>query len=218
MAVFTEGRYPGEFLIGKLDDLSKEVVKIAASQTIAPGTLLGKIAVPAGVVAAASAPGAGKGALTLANPAVSNKVKDGVYTVTCATAAANAGTFLVEDPNGKSIGTATVGVAFDKEIKFTIADGATDHAVGDVFTVTVQADAVDYQWAAHNLAGTDGSEIPTAIALYGVTTGVGETADITAITSDQEVNGAALSWAASINAAQKADAAQSLATVGIKVR
>lgn len=218
MAVYTEGRYPGEFLIGKLDDLSKDVVKIAASQTIAPGTLLGKVAVPAGVVAAASAPGSGKGALTLANPAVSNKVKDGVYTVTCTVAAANAGTFVVEDPNGKSIGTATVGVAFDKEIKFTIADGGTDHAVGDVFTVTVQADAVDYQWAAHNLAGTDGSEIPLAIALYGVTTGVGETVDITAITSDQEVNGAALSWAASINAAQKADAIQSLATVGIKVR
>jgi len=79
----------------------------------------------------------GDGTFTLATPAVGAAVLDGDYTVECILAASNEGTFLVTGPNGGSLGLAKVGVAYDSDhIKFTIADGAADFVVGDVFTVT----------------------------------------------------------------------------------
>jgi phage tail sheath protein FI len=49
---------------------------------------------------------------------------------------ANGGVFSVVDPDGIALADATVGVAYDGDIKFTIADGATDFIVGDGFDVT----------------------------------------------------------------------------------
>lgn len=43
----------------------------------------------------------------------------------------------MEDPDGVTIGTATVAVLYDGPINFTIADGATDFAAGDAFVITV---------------------------------------------------------------------------------
>lgn len=220
MTVLTEGRHPGEFIMTEANgQRSREAVTIAAEQAIEPGYLLSKLAIAAGAVAISQAfAGTGNGVLTFSDPAYNTKVKDGDYTVTCFEAAADGGKFNVEDPSGKNIGTATVGAAFNKEIKFTIADGATDFVVGDTFTVSVAADAEDYQYAAYDPAGTDGSEEPSAIAIYGVTTGEDETADIAAITDDAEVNGHCLAWPSGITASQKADAIQSLNRSGIKVR
>lgn len=219
--VLTEGRYPGEFLLSEAHfHRSRDAVIIAAEQTITPGTLLARLATVADVTAtsAADAGNTGDGTLTMADPAVSSTVKDGVYTVVCVEPGTNVGTFRVEDPAGRFIGTATVGVAFDGEVKFTIADGATDFAAGDTFRITVVADAGDFAWVAHDPAGTDGSQIPAAVALYGVTTAAATTASIAAITRDAEINGACLEWAAGITDAQKADATQALAAVGIIVR
>lgn len=221
MTTVSEGRHPGEFLLSEANfHRSRENATIAFSQTIIPGNILAQIAVVAGVVATAAADAGntgGSGALTLANPAVSTKVKDGVYNVICTEPAANAGTFEVLDPAGKSIGKATVGVAFNKEVKFTIAD-ATDFVAGDRFTITVAADQDDYQYAAFNHAGTDGSEVPAAIALYGVTTPADATARIAVIRRDAEVNGHCLEWPAGISAGAKADAIQTLEALGIIVR
>lgn len=218
MTVLSEGRHPGEIIIGGHDDISKDVLVIPESQTVKPGAVLGKVAIVAGVVATPSYAGTGNGVLTLASPPVSTKVKDGDYKLTCVTAAANGGVFRVEDPQGRSLGNATVGQAFNKDLKFTIADGATDFVVGDEFTITVAADAEDFVYPVLNPAGTDGSEVAAAIALYGATTGVGVTAKITGITYHQEVNGAVLEWPAGISATQKADAIQALAANRIKVR
>lgn len=65
--------------------------------------------------------------------------KKGVWKATCLAAAADGGTFVVEDPDGIAFGIATVGVAFSAGtgVNFTIADGATDFAVGDKFNITV---------------------------------------------------------------------------------
>lgn len=84
--------------------------------------------------------GAGKGILTLANPAVDvATVKAGVYRVVFIEPASNAGAFQVEDPDGVVVGTGNAAVAFDGPVKFTIADGATDFVAGDVALVTVSA-------------------------------------------------------------------------------
>lgn len=62
----------------------------------------------------------------------------GRYKFRCIEPAANAGRFLVTDPNGKSIGTLTVAVAFDiGGLSGTLADGATDFVAGDGFFVDV---------------------------------------------------------------------------------
>lgn len=219
MSTLTEGRHPGEFIMSEAaGQRSRDAVKYAAEQTIEPSQVIAKKAVAAGITAVASALGGGKGALTLANPAVSSKVKDGVYQVVCIEPATNAGTWEVRDPKGKKVGTATTGVAFDGEIKFTIADGDPDFAAGDTITVTVAADAVDYQWVAYDQDGTDGSEVPAGIAIYGVVTGAGETIYGSAMLRDMEANGNCIVWPDDIEATEKADAEQALAELGIIVR
>jgi len=63
--------------------------------------------------------------------------KKGVYKVVCIEPASNAGKFTVEDPDGITVGVATVAVEFvGGGLTFTIAD-ATDFVAGDSFTITV---------------------------------------------------------------------------------
>jgi len=95
-------------------------------------------AVAAAGTSAAYAGNTGDGTITAA-PATGAGAKAGVYRITCIEPGANVGTFSVQDPTGKEIGIATVGVAFATQITFTIANGATDFIAGDGFTVTVAA-------------------------------------------------------------------------------
>jgi hypothetical protein len=91
---------------------------------------------------AAVAGNTGNGTITAA-PAIVGAPKEGVYMITFIAAAANSGTFQVEDPDGIIIDIGTVGVAWAKvPAAFTIADGATDFVVGDQFTVTVTPTAL----------------------------------------------------------------------------
>lgn len=217
MTTFTEGRHAGEFLLSEAPGgLSRDNAVIAVSQTIKPGTVLAQIAVVADVEAsgAAVAGNTGNATIAMADPAVSTKVKDGVYRGVCLSAT----TVRWEDPNGKEIGQSTHGAAFNKEIKFTITAGGTPNVAGDAFEVTVKADAEDFQFVAFNQDGTNGSEIATAIALYGVTTPVDATAAISIIARQAELNGKCLEWPAEIDAAEQADAIQSLAQRTLIVR
>ncbi len=50
---------------------------------------------------------------------------------------ANGGVFSVTDPDGVRLANATVGTLYDGPVRFTIADGATDFAIGDGFNLTV---------------------------------------------------------------------------------
>jgi hypothetical protein len=198
--------------------ISREKVTIAESQTLLPNQIISKIAVASGVEITQAFSGTGNGVLTFANPNSNGKIKDGAYSVVFIEPATNLGTFEVRDPTGKFVGTGVVGTAFNKEIKFTIADGATDFVAGDVFTLTVVTDPSDFQYVAFNPAGTDGSEIPAAMSLYKVTTGAGETAEATALVRMCELNGNCISWPSGITDAQRADAIQALQSNNIIVR
>lgn len=60
------------------------------------------------------------------------------WTLACTAAAVDGGTFSVTGSVSGAQAAATVGTAYDNGLlKFTIADGATDFIVGDVFTVPV---------------------------------------------------------------------------------
>jgi hypothetical protein len=219
MVVLTEKARWGEAIMSEGNfHISRENVPVADGVVIAANSIFGKLAVAAGVVVSQSYAGTGNGVLTLANPAVNSKVVDGVYKVTFITAAANAGTFRVERPDGTEVGVGTVGVAFNKEVKFTIADGATDFIVGDSFSLNVQADAVDFTAVTFNPAGTDGSEIPVGYAPYGTDTLVGVNREIAGLVRNCELNGNCIAWPAGITDAQKADAIQALATTNVIVR
>lgn len=220
--VFTEARHAGEFILSEASGKrSRENVTISAEQDIAPGSLLAFLALEEGlrITDEADAGNTGKGELTLAEPATSSKVKHGTYTIECIEKSAGAGTFRVEDPTGKEIGNATVGVAFNKEIKFTIADGDPDFEVGDKFYVHVVAESPgDYEAVAFDPTDTDGAEHPAAIAIYGAKTGEDETVRIAALVRDCEVNGNILVWPEGITNAQKEAAIRDLQAAGIIVR
>ena len=219
MSTLTEGRRPGEFIMNEDPGTrSREALVIAESQTIEPNSLLGKKAVVADVVATASADAANtasSGTIAMTAPEIGTKVKDGRYTG-IATAATK-----VEwtDPDGKPIGVSTHGAAFTGGgIKFTITAGGTPNVQGDKFYVDVAADNEDFQYVAYDQDGTDGSETISGIAIYGVTTGAGETAKIAAIVRNAEVNGNSVAWPSDLTAAERANAEQALAALDIIVR
>lgn len=219
MTVFTEGRHAAEFLLSEGDrNFSRDNIKIAASQTIKAGSVLGRRAIAADVVATPSAdPGntASSGTIAMEAPAVTSKVKDGRY-IGVATAATKV---AWTDPTGKHIGTSTHGSPFTKGgISITITAGGSENVAGDRFYVDVAADAADFEFGAHDPDASDGFEEAVAIALYQAATGAEENVKISAITRLAEVNGKILVWDSAITGEQKADAVQALADRGIIVR
>ncbi|MGE5509925.1 MAG: phage tail sheath C-terminal domain-containing protein [Bacteroidota bacterium] len=86
----------------------------------------------------------GKGVLTLATPAWGPGVQLGDYTLVCKSTSAGGGVFEVKDPAGVTLADATVGTPYTTQIKFTIADGTPDFAIGDKFTVRVSNTGIGY--------------------------------------------------------------------------
>lgn len=219
MVVLTESARPGEAIISEGNfHISRENGVVALNQTVLRNGLVGRVAIPAAVDVTQSFSGTGNGALTPASPAVSSRVLDGAYTITLITAAANGGVFKVERPDGTEIGNATVGTPFNKEIKFTIADGATDFVVGDAFKFVVAADEADFQVVAYNPVGTDGSENAYGYSIYGMVTDGTKTQKTALLVRDCELNAKCIEWPVGITAAQKADAAQALAANHVILR
>ena len=225
VTVLTEARHPGAFLLAEAaGNLSRDNIVIAASQTILVGQVLGRILANSGTItvgaAAAVAGNTGNGTVTAGTPAYNTGVKEGTYRAVALEPATDLGKFAVEDPDGIIVGVATVGTAFNGPLKFTINDGATDFVAGDSFTWAVSiADAATL--AQHKVlapAGTDGTQVAAAIALYPALTAADETVKISAITRDAEVNGKELEWPAGISAEEKALAITQLAAQHIIVR
>ena len=88
-------------------------------------------------VGAAVSGNTGDGTITAA-PTVGAGAKAGVYTVTIVEPGTNLGEFILEDPDGINVGNGVVATEYDADgLTFTVADGATDFAAGDQFTITV---------------------------------------------------------------------------------
>jgi hypothetical protein len=88
-------------------------------------------------VGAAVAGNTGNGVIT-ASPTIGAGAKVGVYTITIVEPAANLGEFTVEDPDGVNVGNGIVGTQYAADgLTFTLADGSTDAAAGDQWTITV---------------------------------------------------------------------------------
>lgn len=93
----------------------------------------------------ADAGNTGNGVMTLhSTTPVLAGAQVGTYRVVFIEPASNLGTFVVFAPDGHEVGEGVVGTEFATEIKFTIADGATDFVAGDAISVVVaQTDGSD---------------------------------------------------------------------------
>ncbi|NUB12541.1 head decoration protein [Azospirillum brasilense] len=157
--VRAETYVPDQLIAGRFP-LVTDTVTLLSGQVLARGSLLGMITV--GTATTSGAGNTGNGTITMdASTPVLAGAKVGIYTATCVAAASNGGTFRVEDPDGFVLGDVAVGATFSDDIKFVIADGATDFVVGDKFTITVAAGSGKYKLSA--AAATDGSQDPVAI-------------------------------------------------------
>lgn len=182
----TETLHQGEFIVSEANGTrSREQVTLAILAAALPaGQVLGKISKAGTATATALAGNTGNGVFGAIT--VGAGAKTGSYRLFITAAAANAGTFQLEDPDGVLVETGTVGVAFNSGgVAFTLADGAVDFAVGDGFTIAVAAGAGTY--AAYNAAGTNGTEVAAAI-LYAPAPISTATQKATVVVRDAEVD------------------------------
>ncbi|MCX7178776.1 MAG: head decoration protein [Proteobacteria bacterium] len=216
MTTLTEGTHAGEFLVSECDEgtISRETVTIlSGSGVITAGMVLGQItkAGTAAAVAFAGNTGTGTvGAITVGAAAI-----PGAYKLTIIEPAANAGTFTLENPNGVTVGTGTVAVAFSGGgLGFTVSD-ATDFVAGDGFTITVAAGSLKYQ--PYDDDNTDGSDTATCIAYSEVdATSADQTCVVIARMAEVRLTG--LQWAATNDATDITNGLADLATKNIIAR
>lgn len=146
MSIKTEGVHAGEFLLSEANGSRsrKEVIITAGAGILAAGTLIALITAANAAVATADGGNTGDGVMgtiTTASEAIT-----GDYVLTITEAVANGGVFELVDPLGSLVGTGSVGVAFDAGgLSFTLADGAADFIVDDVFTIAVTAALGEYR-------------------------------------------------------------------------
>lgn len=214
MTILTQGQLDLEFLVSEASGYrSREAVVVDASgAALKAGTILGKRN-SAGASSVAGGGNTGNGALTLAADPVLADGVEGVYTVTFIAADTDGGAYEVRDPNGVDIGRADVGDDFATQIAFAIADGATDFAAGDSFSITVAAGDGDY--VAYDPTATNGAEDVAGILAFEIGA---EEAERTIIARDAEVAKSELLYHSGANDAAKAVADAGLKALGIIVR
>jgi len=226
MTTLTETLHAGGYIVSEANGaLSREEITVAASQTLVPGQVLGRVASggPGGGVATvgAAAPAAGNvGNGAFGVPTADAGAPAGIYSIVIIEPGTNVGTFEVFKPNGMLDGTGVVGAAYNGTINFTIADGSTDFVAGDRWTVSVSyADAATAgQYKAYNQDGTDGTQVAAGVLFSAVVTAVAETRKAAAHVRQCEVRGVDLTWPGDIDAGEKAIAIAQLNALGIYVR
>ncbi|USQ97249.1 head decoration protein [Caulobacter sp. RL271] len=223
MAIKKMGPRALTFVLSEADsNLSRDEGDLAVSQTIVPGQILALLAAATGVTvtSAARAGNTGNGVLTLATPAYTAKLKPGAYSAVCTIAAANGGTFRLER-DGVEVETKAVAANFTKELKFAIADGATDFVVGDAFDFNVdmgEDDDAGEQYVEWDPTATNGAETPVAFSCYGAVTDSSDTQRIVVIDKLAVINGQDIQWPDGVTDAQKNKAIRELKKRFIKIQ
>lgn len=217
MTVFTETRHAAEFVLSEANGMRSRdnITIVSGAGVVRAGTVVGKITAGAATPAAAAGNTSGSG--TIASVTVGAGAKVGVYHVVCIEPATNLGKFTVEDPDGITVGVATVGTEFvGGGLTFTITD-ATDFVAGDAFTITVAAGSGKYT-PAPDTAAANGSNVGAAITLYEVDATSADVA-VAAIVRDAEVNKNILTFHSGVDDDnKKATKYAQLALVGILAR
>lgn len=200
----SQNRPAASFILTEANGMiSREAITVLSGQgKLKAGSVMGRAAQAGTASAAAKAGNTGNGVLSMdgTTPVLAG-AKTGRYTLTCIEPGTNVGTFEVTDPDGVSLGSYVVAAAaFANQIKFTIADGATDFVSGDMFFVDVTA--VTYKWKHADPTATDGSAEGRAILIYPVDATSADVA-VAAIARHAEVNNNLLVYHANVDNAAK---------------
>lgn len=189
----TEGTYaPDRLVAGNAHLLVGKHITLLSGQNLQRGAVLG-VALGAATAAAAGAgsegANTGTGTLTMdaTTPLLAN-AQAGVYTVRAIdVTGTHAGTFRVTDPHGNVLGDVALpatenGTAtFANQIKFEIADAATDFIITDGFTVTVSAGTKAQLSLA---AAVDGSQTPVMVLAEDTDASAGDTPTLAYVRGD----------------------------------
>ena len=168
------------------------------------------------VTVAAGDGNTGDGEATLSDPALGQLAEAGLYRLACITAGADGGTFQVLSPKGYRLPDLTVGEAYaGGHLNLTVADGATDFAVGDTFAIEVSGDG---KVVGLDPAAVDGTAEAIGIVAYDVTALDGADTEVTAILRDAVLASRAIVWPAGIGETARAVAIANLEARGILVR
>lgn len=196
MTVFTEGRHPAEFILSEASGMrSRDNIILAEDNgVVSPGTVLKRVGAESVSVGTPVFTGDGNGVLTLAAPAFGAGVMHGNYRLICIAEDINAGTFQLERPDGVAVALVTVAVAYDGELKFTIADGAIDFSLGDMFVIPVSIDKTGGVAFAPAQAG----DRADAVCIYGGDTTSADV-NVAGIVRDAELNGSVLVYHSSVD-------------------
>ena len=159
-ASFASNSFTPDRLVLDGVELVSRPITLLSGENRARGAVLGKQTAST-VPTTGTADGGNTGDGTMASVTGGTKAQAGTYTLRNVKVVANAGDFEILAPDGTIVGIATVAVAFVSDhLNLTIADGATDFALGDKFTVAVTGSG-KYKLAA--LASIDGSAIPDCV-------------------------------------------------------
>jgi hypothetical protein len=215
MTTKSEGQYQAEFIVSEANKTrSRETVTVLSGQNLKAGHVIGKVTKAGTTTVTADAANTGDGAMGAVTVAADSKV--GKYRLTIIEPATNAGAFIVQDPDGVDVGQGDVGTAFTGGgLSFTLADGATDFAAGDAFTIEV--DAGSGKVVEHDPAGTNGSEVAAGILLGAVDATSADKAGAI-IASDAEVNLGELVFKTGMSQGDQDKAIADLKSLGILAR
>jgi hypothetical protein len=150
--------------------------------------------------------------------AVGLGAEPGTYRLAMVEAATNGGSFAVTAPDGRLVGLGRVAAAFaGGGLSFTLADGSTDFAVGDAFTITVAAGSGGF--VELDPEGTLGSARPAAILVDPVTVpATGDAVGLALVRGPAIVRADGLAWPDAFEDADEAAGRQALAALGIVAR
>ena len=198
----TERFIPENLFAGGVLDVPTGPGILAHGQNLVRGTVVGRVLRALG--AASPDPGnTGEG--SIGSLALGPKSKVGTYAVECLEAGPPA-VFAVHDPDGVRLVDAVAGVPYAGQLAFTITASGAAFAVGDKFTVAVEAGSKELKLATSE--GTDGTE-----ALFGIlaaSVDASSEAKVCPVYLGGEFNAAALTFAAGDDADAWEDQARAL--------
>ncbi len=186
MSTLTEGTHAGEYIISESNGTRSRSVATLATGDLAAGTVMGQVTTANAVTVGGTNTGNGvMGTVTIGEDA-----ENGDYVLVCTALDTDAGTFSVTTPSGVALDDMTVAVAYvSSHINFTLADGSTDSAVGDTFTI----DVLNNEYAIFNAGASDGTQTAKAILFDAVDASSAEQSCVLSII-DSEVTADELVW------------------------
>lgn len=213
----SEGKYSGEFILSEAPGTrSRENVTVLLGESLKAGHVLGRrLVAPTFGAAAVLGVNVGNGAFGAVTMGTNLGARRGTYRIVVTEPVAAAGKFEVFDPNGILLGDGDVAVLFDNEIQFTLADGATDFVAGDAFTVKVSAGTHKYK--EYDPADADGGQRVAGVLYDKVDATAADKAGAI-VRRDAEIRSDDLTWFAGATTAQKDEAIDALAALGIIAR